>query len=109
DRGGQHRSTASAPAPTTALDMRESASGCAPKRSGNLRPPGKRLSRAVAMIFCEPGPGVWPLQLAKRQRWGEDGRSPGFKPLLASTARSSGPCRLLDFAREPVFASGKVF
>ncbi len=29
--------------------------------------------------LCEPGHGIWPLRLAKCQRWGEDGRSPGFR------------------------------
>ena len=41
DRGGQHRSTASAPAPTTPLDMRESASGCAPQTFGKRQTSGE--------------------------------------------------------------------
>ena len=34
------------------------------------------------MICASRGPGVWPLRLAKRQRWGEDDRSPGLKLIV---------------------------
>jgi hypothetical protein len=31
---------------------------------------GKRLKPSRGDDLCEPGPGVWPLRLVKRQRWG---------------------------------------
>jgi hypothetical protein len=34
------------------------------------------------MICVSRGPGIWPLRLAKCQRWGEDDRGPGFRTFL---------------------------
>ncbi len=41
---------------------------------------GKRLKPSRRHDLCEPGPGVWPLRLAKRQRGGE--RTPQPRPKL---------------------------
>ena len=48
------------------------------------------------MICVSRGPGIWPLRLAKCQRRGEDGRSPGLRTfLLCAETRSSGSSDLL--------------
>jgi hypothetical protein len=53
-----------------------------PKRSGNVTPTGEATELGAQDDLCKPGPGIWPLRLAKCQRWGEDGRSPGFRTFL---------------------------
>jgi len=53
-----------------------------PIRSGNVTPTGEAAELGEHDALCEPGPGIWPLRLAKCQRWGEDGRSPGFRTFL---------------------------
>jgi hypothetical protein len=56
--------------------------GSPPKRAGNVTPTGEAAELTCREDLVKPGPGVWPLRLAKRQRWGEDGRSPGFSTFL---------------------------
>ena len=53
-----------------------------PIRSGNVTPTGEAAELGEHDALCEPGPGIWPLRLAKCQRWGEDGRSPGLRTFL---------------------------
>ena len=81
--------------------------------------------------LCEPGPGIWPLLLAKCQRWEEDGRSPGFRTFCpapdkikrsikrpasdarapfcsgrsASGARAGSPATRPSIGREPLSAA----
>jgi hypothetical protein len=42
-----------------------------PIRLGKVRPTGEAAEAQPADDLCEPGPGVWPLRLAKRQCGGE--------------------------------------
>jgi len=42
-----------------------------PIRVGKVRPTGEAAEAQPADDLCEPGPGVWPLRLAKRQCGGE--------------------------------------
>jgi len=41
------------------------------KSLGKVRPKGEAADAEPADDLCEPGPGVWPLRLAERQRGGE--------------------------------------
>src|SRR4029077_16505728 len=60
------------------------------KSLGKVRPKGEAADAEPADDLCEPGPGVWPLRLAERQRGGERmTAAPAQTSLLAVDETSS--------------------
>jgi hypothetical protein len=73
-----------------------------PKTFGQRQTYGEAAELGGHDDLCEPGPGIWPLRLAKCQRRGEDGRSPGLRTFLpCAETRSSGSSDLLPTLERP--------
>jgi hypothetical protein len=53
-----------------------------PERSDRPDLRGGAVELSVHDDSLKPGPGIWPLRLAKCQRRGEDGRSPGLRTFM---------------------------
>ena len=72
-----------------------------PIRSGNVRLMEEASEPSVRDDLYEPGRGVWPLRLAKRQRWGSMAAAPALAIVGMVARKIKWPIRRLSAPHLP--------